>query len=113
MSAAEVAQGIKSLIRVVRNSAAGRQGKAPKLLVVAPPPIGKLNLLAGIYGDAPLKSKDLSHQINMITQLLSCQFVDAGEVVTSSTIDGVHWDAEQHRRFAEAVYQRIKVDFLK
>ena len=112
LNAADVAQGIKSLIGAVRSSGAGRLGSAPKLLVIAPPPIGKLTLMAGIYGDAPVKSIDLAHHIELITRFLDCPFMDAGTVVASSVVDGVHWDADQHQLFAEAVYQRIQAEFF-
>ena len=113
LGAAEVAQGVKCLIGLVRNSCAGRQGSAPDLLVVSPPPLGKLRLLAGIYGNAPVKSQDLSNQIGLITQLLDCPFMDAGEVVTSSSVDGVHWDADQHHKFGSAIHSYITTEFLK
>lgn len=113
LTAADVAQGVKSLVSVVRSSGAGRNGRAPEILVVAPPPVGALTLMAGIYGDAPDKSKDLAHQIHLVTQLMRCSFMDAGEVVTSSAIDGVHWDPDQHRCFAEAVNERLQAEFFK
>lgn len=113
LTAAEVAQGVKNLISIVRSSGSGRNGNTPEILVVAPPSIGKLTLMAGIYGDAPEKSKDLANQIRLITQLMNCSFMDAGEVVTSSSIDGVHWESDQHRCFAEVVSERIQADFLK
>lgn len=113
LTAAEVAQGVKNLISIVRSSGSGRNGNTPEILVVAPPSIGKLTLMAGIYGDAPEKSKDLANQIRLITLLMKCSFMDAGEVVTSSSIDGVHWESDQHRCFAEVVSERIQADFLK
>ena len=113
LGAAEVAQGMKFLIGLVRSSGAGRHGSAPDLLVVSPPPLGKLSLLAGIYGEAPIKSQELAHQIGLITEFLDCPFMDAGEVVTSSSIDGVHWDADQHHQFGEAIHRRITTEFLK
>jgi len=111
-TAAEVAQGVKHLIAIVKGSGAGRNGNAPAILAIAPPPIGKLTLLAGIYGDAPARSKDIAHQIELIARFVGCPFMDAGETVTSSAIDGVHWEADQHRLFAEAVHERIRADFL-
>lgn len=108
LTAAEVAQGLKKLISIVRSSGSGRGGGSPHILIVVPPPIGKLTLLAGVYGDAPEKSKFLAHEIQLITQFMNCPFMDAGLVVTSSPIDGVHWEADQHKRFAEAVSEKIK-----
>lgn len=107
LTAAEVAQGLKALAGVVKASGAGPQGQPPRLLLIAPPPFGKLTLLAGMYGDAPEKSQYLAEQIQLISQLINCAFMDAGECVSSSTIDGVHWEADQHRRFAQALAEKI------
>lgn len=108
LTAADVAGGLKALITLVRQSGAGCGGRSPEILIVAPPPIGKLTLLAGVYGEeAAPKSKDLPAQINLITRLFETHFMDAGQVVTSSELDGVHWEADQHSRFAEAVQAEI------
>lgn len=108
LSAADVAGGLKALIGLVRQSRAGRGGASPEILVVCPPPIGRLSLLAGIYGDeAAPKSRELPEQIRLITQLYNTHFMDAGKVVTSSELDGVHWEADQHLLFAEAVHMEI------
>jgi len=108
LTPADVAQGLKALYTIVKSSGAGRQGAAPDLLIVSPPPLGKLTLLAGAYGDAPEKSLNLAMQIELITRLFGCHFMDAGEIVTSSPIDGVHWEADQHECFALAVSEKIR-----
>jgi hypothetical protein len=35
-------------------------------------------------------------------------FFDAARVVTSSELDGIHWEAEAHRAFGEAVATRLR-----
>ena len=108
LSAADVAGGLKALIGLVRRRRAGREGGSPEILVVCPPPIGKLTLLAGVYGEeAAPKSLELPTQVRLITQLYNTHFMDAGEVVTSSELDGVHWEADQHLLFAAAVQAEI------
>lgn len=107
-SAADVALGLKTLVEIVRSSGAGKSGASPQVLMVAPPPLGKLTLLAGMYGNAPEKSKHLAHEVQLLAQFINCPFMDAGEVVTSSPIDGVHWEPDQHRCFAEAVSEKIR-----
>ena len=36
-----------------------------------------------------------------------CLFVDAGKVVATSNVDGVHLDADQHLVLAHALAQRV------
>lgn len=107
-SAADVALGLKTLVEIVRSSGAGRSGASPGVLMVAPPPLGKLTLLAGMYGDAPEKSQDLAREVQLLAQFINCPFLDAGKVVSSSPIDGVHWEPDQHRRFGDAVSEKIR-----
>ncbi len=107
LTPADVAQGLKALHGIVKSSGCGRDGTAPAILIIAPPPLGKLTLLAGAYGDAPEKSRHLAPEIKRITSLFGCHFMDAGTIVTSSPIDGVHWEADQHKIFAEAVLEKI------
>ena len=107
LSASDVVQGIKVLASLVKSSNAGRGGLAPELLLVSPPPIGPLSLLAGIYEGAPEKSKNLADQMDLMTRFHGHRFVDAGKIVHSSTVDGVHWDEDQHHRFAEAMHKEI------
>jgi len=38
---------------------------------------------------------------------LGCPFLDAGKVVTTSTVDGVHLDADQHLVLAHALAQKV------
>ncbi len=108
LTPADVAQGLKALHGIVKSSGAGRDGAAPEILIISPPPLGKLTLLAGAYGDAPLKSLHLAQEIERITRLFGCHFMNAGKIVTSSPIDGVHWEADQHQLFAEAVLEKIQ-----
>lgn len=107
LTPADVAQGLKALHGLVKSSGSGRHGTAPDILIISPPPVGKLTLLAGTYGDASEKSLHLATQIELITRLFGCCFMDAGKIVTSSPIDGVHWEADQHKRFAHAVSEKI------
>ena len=107
LSASDVAQGIKVLASIVTSSNAGQGGVAPELLLVSPSPIGPLSLLAGVYEGAPEKSKKLAEQMDLMTKFHGHRFVDAGRIVQSSTVDGVHWDEDQHHRFAEAICKEI------
>ena len=38
---------------------------------------------------------------------LDCDFFDAGAVVTSCQIEGIHWPKKQHTPFAKAIYTKI------
>ena len=107
LSASDVAQGLKVLASIVKSSNAGMNGSAPELLLVAPPPIEKLSLLAGVYEGGPEKSRELVNQIDLMSQFHGHRYFDAGSIITSSQVDGIHWDEEQHQAFAQAISHRV------
>lgn len=104
---AEIAQSAAELVKIVQRSQAGRNGSAPSILLVAPPPIGPLSQEMGIFAGGEEKSQELGRYYRFWTELLGCHFFDAKEVVTTSPVDGIHWDEEGNRAFAEALARMI------
>jgi len=44
-----------------------------------------------------------------VAQELGCHFFDAGSVTTTSRVDGVHLDEDQHLALGEALAAEIKI----
>lgn len=109
---AEIAQSAAELVRVVQQSRTGRNGNAPAVLLVAPPPIGPLSAEMAIFEGGEEKSKMLGYYYHLWARLLGCHFFDAQEVVVTSPLDGIHWDRENNRAFAEAL-AKIILEILK
>jgi lysophospholipase L1-like esterase len=63
--------------------------------------------IAPKFDGAAVKGKELSVELEKVAAELGCSFVDAGRVVTTSTVDGVHLDADQHLVLAHALAQRV------
>ncbi len=99
----DIARGIGILIKVILNSETGFDGKAPKILVVSPPKLGKLNEYAEMFAGGTEKSQDLAKYYRKITDELGVPLFDANEVVTTSDLDGLHWEAAEHEKFASAL----------
>ena len=104
----DIADGAASLVDVVHASAAGPDGTAPGVLLVCPPPVGRLDALAEEFAGAERKSRELARHYEAATAARGCAFLDAGTVVTSSDVDGIHLDEPAHRRLGEAVAQRVR-----
>jgi lysophospholipase L1-like esterase len=107
-SASDVADGAGVLVASVQRSGAGPDGSPPAVLLVAPPPVGKLTELAEMFAGAEEKSRRLRNQYRRVADKHGCELLDAGELVRSSDLDGIHLEAGEHRTLGEAVATRVK-----
>lgn len=94
VSAADIAFCLDRLVRVIRGAGAGRGGGAPRVLVVAPPPILETGCLAGIFAGGAAKSQGLAAAIAAMCDRMQADFFDAGAVIRVSPVDGIHYEAE-------------------
>ncbi len=103
LSAYDVAKGVGALIEIVQKSEAGRRGKPPRILLMAPPPLGKLSEYAEMFENATEKSKRLSKHYQNIARELGCEFFDTARTWRSSDIDGIHIEKKEHEALGKAV----------
>jgi lysophospholipase L1-like esterase len=106
--AQDVARGVGLLAALVQRSTAGPEGRAPRVLLIAPPPFAPLTGFAEMFRGGEEKSRQLAGFYRDMAQQLGCDFLDAGEVIVSSLIDGIHWDADQHARLGRAVAEKVR-----
>ncbi|NSW75324.1 MAG: SGNH/GDSL hydrolase family protein [Candidatus Atribacteria bacterium] len=105
LSAAGIAQSVGVLVDIVLKS-----GASSKVLLVAPPPLAELTRLATVWGfeGAVEKSRRLAEYYEVTARWHRCHFFDAGKVVRTSNLDGVHWEEEENQKFAQALAQEIR-----
>ena len=63
--------------------------------------------MAPKFEGADVKSKGLAEALADVATELGCPFFDAGRVVTTSAIDGVHLDADQHLVLAHELAKAV------
>jgi lysophospholipase L1-like esterase len=107
-SASDAADGAGVLVNIVQQSGAGPDGGPPAVLLVAPPPVGFLTELALMFTGAEEKSKGFSRQYHRVAEKYGCILLDAGEMIRPSDRDGIHLEAEEHRKLGEAVAVLVK-----
>ncbi len=106
-SASDIAQGASSLADEILRSGCGPGGGAPMVLLVAPPPVGRLTDMAEMFEGAGEKSGRFAGHYRRFAERYGCAFLDAGEVIVSSDVDGIHLEADEHRKLGEAVAARV------
>ena len=103
VSAYEIAKSAGRLVEMIQVSDAGPQGVAPDVLLVAPPPIviGENGLDTRQHGVE--KSKQFAAEFAEIAKMLACEFVNAGDYIESSPVDGIHFSAESQRQLGQSL----------
>lgn len=111
VNACDIALSLERLVRVILASGAGPGNGAPGVLLVAPPPIEEVGCLAGMFAGGAAKSVALAREIEAAARRVGVPFLDAGQVVKVSPVDGIHYDAEANPALAEAFAAAIRAHF--
>jgi lysophospholipase L1-like esterase len=98
------AEGIASLARAVRRAPIEPGMPVPPVLVLAPPPLEHpRGAIAGKFRDGDRKCAGMAEAYRSVAEREGCAFFDAASVTTSSKVDGVHLDADQHAVLGRAL----------
>lgn len=102
------ALGIAALVTAIRQAPIEPSMPVPPILVVAPPPIQEpRGPIARKFTDAAAHSSGLAAACREISAELGCHFYDASAVVTTSAVDGIHLDADQHLVLGKALAAHV------
>jgi lysophospholipase L1-like esterase len=107
LPAETIAGAVGRLVKVVRTSEAGPGGAAPAVLVVCPPPFGRLDPEAS-FAQAGAKSRQLGRWFAEVCGDLGCELIDLDGIAAYSDLDGIHLEAEGHAGVAAAVEERLR-----
>lgn len=104
----EIAESVEWLVHAVQHSICGPDRSAPAVLLVAPPPVLEAGCLAEIFAGSAAKSLRLGGEYARIAKRNGTGFLDAGTVIASSPLDGVHFDAAEHAKLGQAVAASLR-----
>lgn len=113
LTAADAADGAAELAHLVRRSEAGPEGPggpAPLVLLVCPPPVGPFgeNRRPELWAGSDERSRALPQEFARVSAAAALAWLDAGEIVTTSALDGWHLEASQHRLLGVAVAAEVR-----
>lgn len=108
VSAEDIAFCLDRLIRLIRGFGAGRDGAAPDVLVIAPPPILEVGCLKDMFAGGAAKSHGLAPAIRAMCQRMNAHFFDAGQVIRVSPVDGIHYEAEAQVALGLAMAEAVR-----
>jgi len=113
LSAFDIGANVATLLGLMKQSTCSCSGGAPQVLLMAPPPVGRLTKVGStnfpeIFRGAEEKSTILGRICRKIAQEAGAAFLDTSEVIVSSDVDGIHFDIEEHRKLGESVAAVVK-----
>lgn len=103
----DIAVGVGTLINQVAASAGGvgTTYPAPKVLLVAPPPLGDIPdpWFQLLFAGGRVKTLQLADAYRRLAGFLGVPFFDAGSVVSTGGVDGIHLTADDNRTLGAAL----------
>ncbi|MGI8476411.1 MAG: SGNH/GDSL hydrolase family protein [Thermomicrobiales bacterium] len=107
-SASDIAESAAFLAGMARRSGAGPDGGLPKVLLISPPPVTTLSDLAEMFTGAREKSLRFAEHYRVYAKWSNAEFFDAGSIVASSDLDGIHWEGSAHAAFGRALADEVE-----
>lgn len=109
LSAWDIAHGAGTLVQMAQGCAFGPGGSAPRVLLLAPPPVAGLNNRFRKMFDGGVEvSRELGIEYRAVAEELGCDFLDLQTVVRSSDLDGIHLEASEHEKLGVAVAAKVR-----
>ncbi len=106
--AQEIAGSAGSLLDYTLKSTSGIEGKPPGILFIAPPAVKESPPFGYMFKGSVEKSRDFGIYYKTKARELGVLFLNASDFIVSSPIDGIHWEEEEHEKFARVVSEKIK-----
>jgi lysophospholipase L1-like esterase len=107
-NASDSAQGMATLIEIIRQAPIEPGMTIPEILIIAPPPIIEAKgEIVGKFAGAEKRCVGLALELEKIAEQYSASFFNAGGVTDASVVDGIHLDANQHEILGDAVTKVI------
>jgi lysophospholipase L1-like esterase len=102
------AQGVTTLIQIIRQAPIEPGMPVPEILVIAPPKlIEPKGSIAPKFNGAAQRSAGLAAELAKVAQEQATHFFDAATVTEASRIDGIHLDEDQHQVLGAAIARTI------
>ena len=108
LPAYDIASGAGVLVDIVKKSDTGIDGGAPEILLIAPPQAVELTGFAEMFENAVEKSAGFAKHYRRVANEKGCHYLDAGEFVESSALDGIHLEVDMQAALGKAVAAKVR-----
>ena len=112
MSAGAIGLAMGRLLFAATQATDDVEGRAPKILLLAPPPLGDFTGLEyeGLYSNAHggVQSRRLAAVYASLAEQYGTAFLDVGSMMSPSPKDAVHFEAEPQAELARAIAAEVR-----
>ena len=109
VSLMDISWSIGRLVKAARDSGNPFLGEAPDVLVVCPPPLADMS--NSPFKEILIGAEEKSHQLPAVLKAFceenNIRMFNAGDVVQTSPVDGIHWEPEEHRKLGTALAAEV------
>ena len=104
-----VAIGAATLVDIAQSigGGVGTPYSSPRVLLLAPPPLGRMSHFSEMFVGGQEKARALPGLYAAMAAAAGCAFLDCGTVIATDGFDGLHWTATTQRRLGAAVAERL------
>jgi len=107
-SAEQVTSGIACLLDIAQDMVMQARHGGFRILVVCPPPVLEQGPIAAQFYRSAALSRALPPHYRALAEARGCGFLDAGQVIEVSPVDGVHLEKDGHAKLALAVAEAVR-----
>jgi lysophospholipase L1-like esterase len=107
-TAADIAESVSLLAETARNTPFGPDESRPKVLIICPPPVALLTDYDTMFAGAVEKSREMPRYYALAAKWAQCEFLNAGDFIQSSDLDGIHFEATEHAKLGAAVADKVR-----
>jgi lysophospholipase L1-like esterase len=99
----QVTAGIAGLLDIALGQEMQTRHGGFRVLLICPPPVQELGPIASEFIGSAAKSQALAPLYAALAAARGIGFLDAGQVIATSPVDGIHYDEAAHAALADAV----------
>ncbi len=108
LSASDIAQSAAGLAVIARQIGRDAGDRPPVVLLIAPPPLTTLTDYDEMFAGGAEKSRRFADYYRRAAGWHDLPFFDAGSVIAASPVDGVHFEAAEHRKLGQALAAQVR-----
>ena len=107
-TASDIAEGAGMLADIVAASGCGRDEGAPQTLLVCPAAARAPRPASTRLRRRQREVAPAAQRLRGVAEARACAFLDAGAVISSSDVDGIHLDEPEHERLGVAIAEHVR-----